>query len=144
MPRDMIGTSEAVLAKSDFNPLYVSLPEDYLPPHELWQIIVRRPDVPAHMRCVACMLLLQRPRWWPCCDVFVCEACLGPPECTWACPACSRPHNDQNEVREIGLVTALVWTWAHAALTTTEKYSRMASMRSCDSTGKPVSGSSKT
>lgn len=69
-----------------WNPTYVDLPWDYLPEHELMDMVRRRPNVPSFLRCAACGILVEDPVWLSCCDLVVCGECVGPAQ---VCPACS-------------------------------------------------------
>jgi hypothetical protein len=118
---------QAQFGSGVFNALYIGMPADFLDTNELKHIIARRPDVPAFLRCYACLGLVEDPRWCSCCDIVVCRACFGPgPDptnggggsgggglatrpngashyqgCRWCCPKC-HAELDRDILEDVG------------------------------------------
>jgi hypothetical protein len=96
----------------------VSLPPSFVPTNEMISAIRRRPDVPVHLRCIACNILVWPPVWLECCDVVVCRACIGSATATLPCPACgmctydgTQGQDTGNRFHSISALLACASTW---------------------------------
>ena len=99
----------------------VYVPPAYLDAQELTAIIRKSPELPAFLRCRACLALPLDAIWCQCCDIFACSACLGPPDEAWVCPLCATYAVDNFHV--VAAVRKMVDTWFQAAATQIDPYS---------------------
>ena len=84
----------------------------YLSRDELTTLIRKRPEVPHFLRCRACLILPNDAMWCQCCDVFVCNDCLGPPGSDWICPQCE--CSDVDNFHVIAAMRVLIKAWFEA------------------------------
>ena len=95
--------------------------EDAIDPAQLVALIRKRPDLPAFLRCRACLALPVDAVWCQCCDIFVCQDCLGPPpDATWACPECEQDGVDNFHV--IRVVREMITAWFQSVAVLIDPY----------------------
>lgn len=88
---------------------------------QLAALIRKRPDIPAFLRCRACLALPEDAIWCQCCDIFVCHDCLGPPpDATWTCPECTECAVDNFHV--IRAIRATITAWFQSVAVLTDPY----------------------